>query len=236
MIYVVIPTYNEKDNIQALIKKISALNVLDLKILIVDDNSPDKTAQAVEEMMNDYPVEIIKRPEKMGLGSAYVAGFKYALDKGADLLVEMDADFSHHPYKIPELVRCVREGYDACLGSRRVVGGGIIGWNMRRKLMSRLAMDFSRILLNLKTKDVTGGFRCYHQKVFEKIDLDKIKSNGYAFQEEMVYLLEKNGFKIKEIPITFVDRQKGVSKLGLKEAVGFFLNVLKLKFAKKRKK
>jgi len=235
MIYVVIPTYNEKDNIKALIKKISALNIKDLKILIVDDNSPDKTAEAVEEMMNDYPVEIIKRPKKMGLGSAYVAGFKFALAKGADLLIEMDADFSHHPYKIPELIQSMQEGHDACLGSRRVRGGGIIGWNVRRKLMSKLAMDFSRVLLNLKTKDVTGGFRCYHCRVFEKIDLDKIKSNGYAFQEEMVYLLEKNGFKIKEIPITFVDRQKGISKLGPKEVVGFFLNILRLKFGKKGK-
>jgi dolichol-phosphate mannosyltransferase len=231
MIYVVIPTYNERKNVPALIKKICKLNIDDLKILIVDDNSPDSTADAVEELKMDC-VEIMRRPRKMGLGSAYVDGFKHALSQGADLIVEMDADFSHQPYKIPELITCVNSGNDVCLGSRRVKGGTIIGWNIIRKTMSALAMEFSRCLLNLKTKDVTSGFRCYHSRVFKKIILDDIKSNGYAFQEEMIYLLEKNNFKIKEIPITFVDRQRGNSKLGIKEIISFFINVCKLKFKK----
>ena len=229
MIYIVIPTYNERNNITALIKKIRHLHIDDLNILVVDDNSPDGTADAIEEMQVDC-VEVMKRPKKLGLGSAYVDGFKYALSKGADMIVEMDADFSHQPYKIPELISSVKSGNDMCLGSRRVKGGSIIGWNFIRKFMSNSAMEFSRWFLNLKTKDVTGGFRCFHKRVFEKINLDDIKSNGYAFQEEIVYLLEKNNFKIKEIPITFVDRQKGASKLGIKEIINFFINICRLKF------
>ena len=231
MVYVVIPTYNERKNIAALIKKICKLHIEGLKILVVDDNSPDGTAEAVKELKEDC-VEIIKRPGKMGLGSAYVTGFKYALSKGANMIVEMDADFSHQPYKIPELITCVNSGNDMCLGSRRVKGGTIIGWNFIRKAMSALAMEFSRWLLKLKTKDVTGGFRCFHSRVFKKINLDDVKSQGYAFQEEMVYLLERNNFKIKEIPITFVDRQRGNSKLGTKEIINFFINICKLRLRK----
>jgi dolichol-phosphate mannosyltransferase len=231
MVYVVIPTYNERKNITALIKKICKLHIEDLRILVVDDNSPDGTAEAVEELKKDC-VEIIKRPRKMGLGSAYVDGFKYALSKGANMIIEMDADFSHQPYKIPELITCVNSGNDMCLGSRRIKGGTVIGWNIVRKIMSGLAMEFSRFLLGLKTKDVTGGFRCFHSRVFQKINLDDIRSQGYAFQEEMIYLLERNNFKIKEIPITFVDRQRGHSKLGIKEIINFFVNICKLRFKK----
>ena len=231
MIYVVIPTYNERKNIVALIRKILDLNINNLKILIVDDNSPDGTADAIEEMKVEC-VEVMKRPGKMGLGSAYVDGFKYVLSKGADMIIEMDADFSHQPYKIPELISCVKGGNDMCLGSRKVKGGAIIGWNWIRKFMSNSAMEFSRWFLGLKTKDVTGGFRCFHKRVFNKIDLNRIKSNGYAFQEEMIYLLEKNNFKIKEIPITFVDRQRGSSKLGYKEIISFFINICRLKLRK----
>lgn len=232
MVYIVIPTYNEKENISPLIEKICEQDIEDLHILVVDDNSPDGTAEIVESLIDKYPIEIIKRPGKLGLGSAYVAGFKYALSHGADMVMEMDADFSHYPGKIPSLIQGVKDGADMCLGSRRVDGGGVIGWNLKRKFMSRTAQDFSRIFLGLKTKDVTGGFRCYHKRVFEKIDLDKIKSNGYSFQEEMVYLLEKNGFKIKEVPITFVDRQKGISKLGMSEVFYFIVNMMILKFKK----
>jgi len=231
MIYVVIPTYNERKNIIALAKKILDLNIPNLKILVIDDNSPDNTAEALEKA-NLEGVEVVKRPKKMGLGSAYIDGFKKVLAQGADMLIEMDADFSHQPHKIPELIACVNSGNDVCLGSRRVKGGATIGWNFIRKMMSALAMEFSRLLLNLKTKDVTGGFRCYHARVFNKINLDNIKSNGYAFQEEMVYLLEKNNFKIKEIPITFVDRQRGSSKLGFKEIINFFINICRLKLKK----
>ncbi|MDD3284187.1 MAG: polyprenol monophosphomannose synthase [Patescibacteria group bacterium] len=232
MVYIVIPTYKEKDNIGALIEKICEQDIEDLHILVVDDNSPDGTAEIVESLISKYPVEIIKRPEKLGLGSAYVAGFKYALSHNADMLMEMDADFSHFPNKIPNLIDGVKNGADMCLGSRRVKGGGVIGWSFKRKFMSRAAQDFSRLFLGLKTKDVTGGFRCYHKRVFDVIDLNNIKSNGYSFQEEMIYLLERNNFKIKEIPITFVDRQKGVSKLGFGEVFYFLVNMLRLKFKK----
>jgi len=231
MVYVVIPTYNERKNIPALIKKICKLHIEGLKILVVDDNSPDGTAEAVEEMGVEC-VEILRRPRKMGIGSAYIDGFKYALSKGANMIIEMDADFSHQPYKIPELITCVNSGNDVCLGSRRIKGGTIIGWNIMRKVMSGLAMEFSRWLLKLKTKDVTGGFRCYHRRIFDKINLDNVKSQGYAFQEEMIYLLERNNFKIKEIPITFVDRQRGNSKLGTKEIINFFITICKLRFKK----
>lgn len=232
MLYIIIPTYNEKENIEDLIHDICSQDLGNFKILIVDDNSPDGTAKVVESLLNKYPVEIIKRSGKLGLGTAYIEGFKYALSKGADMLIEMDADFSHNPNKISSLVNGVKNGVDMCLGSRRIKSGKTIGWGFHRKIMSRGAQDFSRLILRLKTKDVTSGFRCYHKRVFNLINLDKIKSNGYSFQEEMVYLLEKNNFKIKEVPIIFVDRQRGYSKLGFYEIYKFFINIFKLKFGR----
>lgn len=232
MIYVVIPTYNERENICDLVKKISSLDIENLNILVIDDNSPDGTYDALLEIKDDMPLEIIKRPGKMGLGSAYVMGFKYALSKGAEIIVEMDADFSHNPYKIPELIQCVRVGNDLCIGSRCVDGGCTIGWNTRRKIFSKSAQTFSRLILGLKTKDVTGGFRCYHRKIFDKVNLDKIRSRGYSFQEEILYYIEKAGFKVKEIPISFIDRERGKSKLHFREVTDLLKNVVRLKFKK----
>ena len=231
-IFIIIPTYNEKENIERLSKEIFSLHINDLKIVIVDDNSPDGTGKKMKELENLYPIAVIQRPKKMGLGSAYIKGFKYALENGADLIMEMDADFSHSPDEIFNFIKAIEEGYDVVVGSRRIKGGKIIGWNIFRKFSSWGAMTASRLILNLKTYDVTSGFRCYRRKVLENINLDDIKSNGYAFQEEMFFLCEKKGFKIKEIPIIFLDRQRGKSKLSGKEIIEFFITIFRLRFKK----
>lgn len=232
MIFIIIPTYNEGENIEKLIKKIFNLGIQNLNVAIVDDNSSDGTGKKADELAKNFPVKVIHRPQKSGLGSAYKEGFKYALENGADLIFEMDADFSHSPQEIPNFIKTIKEGHDVVIGSRRIKGGKIIGWNIFRKFSSWGAMTISRVILNLKIYDVTSGFRCYKRKVLESIDLDKINSNGYAFQEEMIYLCEKKGFKIKEIPIIFFDRKFGKSKLSKKEIVEFFINLSKLKRGK----
>lgn len=229
---IVIPTYNENENIHKLILKIFSLNIPNLEVIIVDDNSPDKTAETVEKMNLNYPVHLLKRSKKLGLGSAYIAGFKKALDLGADYIFEIDADFSHDPDDILRMLEQV-ENNDLIVGSRKIEGGKIIGWGWIRKIMSNGAMRFSRFMLNLKTKDVTAGFRCYKRNVLETIGLEKIKSNGYAFQEEMLYKTEQAGYTVKEIPVTFVDRQEGKSKLNKKDIVEFFITIFRLKFCKK---
>jgi dolichol-phosphate mannosyltransferase len=173
---------------------------------------------------------LIKRARKLGIGSAYIAGFKKALALGADLIMEMDADFSHDPKDIPRLIEQCKNGFHLTIGSRKIAGGQIIGWGFWRKFMSDGAMIASRVLLGLRTKDVTAGFRCYKKEVLKKIQLDNIKSNGYAFQEEMLYLTQKNGFQIKEVPVIFNDRTKGKSKLSKKDIVEFFITIFRLKF------
>lgn len=228
---IVIPTYNEKENIVNLINDIFILNIPDLSIIVVDDNSPDDTAQEVARIQTVYPqLYLIKRYRKLGIGSAYIAGFKKASSLNADLIMEMDADYSHQPQDIPRLIEACENGYHLAIGSRRVPGGKIIGWNWRRHFTSAGAMFFARLILGMKAKDVTAGFRCYRQEVLKKINLDDIKSNGYAFQEEMLYLTQKNNFPIKEVPVVFQDRQKGRSKLSKKDILEFFLTILRLKF------
>lgn len=232
--FVIIPTYNERENIVNLISEIFVQQIPDLNIIVVDDNSPDKTAEAVAQAQTVYPgkLYLINRYHKLGLGSAYIAGFKKALALGADLLIEMDADFSHDPKDLPRLIEGCADGFDLTIGSRKINGGSVIGWNLRRKLMSNGAMYFSRFLLGLKTKDVTAGFRCFKRHVLEKIGLDNIKSNGYAFQEELLYRTEKLGFTVKEVPVIFKDREVGQSKLGKKEIKEFFIIIFKLRFLK----
>lgn len=226
---VVIPTYNERDNIVNLIKDIFGQNIPDLKIIIVDDNSPDKTALAVEDVkVNNPNIYLIKRYNKLGLGSAYIAGFKKALALGADFIIEMDADFSHDPKDLSKLIQVCKDGFHLAIGSRKIKGGKIVGWNFKRKIMSHGAMTIARFFLRLKPKDVTSGFRCYRREVLEKIKLDNIKSNGYAFQEEMLYRTQKNKFQIKEIPVTFNDRKIGTSKLSNKDIIEFFVTIFKL--------
>lgn len=232
--FIVIPTYNESENIVKLINDIFILNIPDLSIIVVDDNSPDGTATLVETTKQVYPnLYLIKRLNKLGIGSAYIIGFKKALSLNADFIMEMDADFSHDPKDIPRLIETCANGFHLTIGSRKIAGGQIVGWNWKRKFMSNGAMLFARIFLGLRAKDVTAGFRCYRREVLEKINLDKIKSNGYAFQEEMLYLTQKNKFQIKEIPVTFNDRAKGQSKLSNKDIAEFFLTVLRLRFKRK---
>ncbi|EKD44065.1 MAG: hypothetical protein ACD_72C00006G0002 [uncultured bacterium] len=226
---VVIPTYNERDNIVNLINDIFLQPIENLSIIVVDDNSPDKTAELVSPLQTVYPnLYLIKRYNKLGLGSAYIAGFKKALALGADLIVEMDADFSHDPKDIPRLTEVCKDGFHLAIGSRKIKGGKIVGWNFKRKFMSHGAMVIARTFLRLRAKDVTSGFRCFKREVLEKINLDNVKSNGYAFQEEMLYRTQKNKFHIKEIPVIFSDRKLGTSKLANKDIVEFFITIFRL--------
>lgn len=229
--FIVLPTYNERENIVKIINEIFKQPVENLNIVVVDDNSPDKTAEAVAQAQTaSSNLYLVKRNSKLGLGSAYIAGFKKALSLNADFIMEMDADFSHDPADISRLVNSCIQGADLSIGSRKIEGGKIIGWNFKRKFMSNGAMFFARFILGLKTKDVTAGFRCFRRQVLEKININNIKSNGYAFQEELLYLTEKNNFKIKEVPVTFADRTTGQSKLSKKDIREFFFTIFRLRF------
>ncbi|MBT4277475.1 polyprenol monophosphomannose synthase [Candidatus Falkowbacteria bacterium] len=231
-IFICIPTYNEAENIENLIKEIFGLGIENLKVIVIDDNSPDKTGEIADKLAENYSIKVIHRKGKLGLGSAYIAGFKYALKNQADLIFEMDADFSHNPKDIPRFLEEIKNGNEVVLGSRKIEQGEIKDWNLWRHFCSNGAMLFSRILLRLKTKDVTTGFRCYKREALESLNLDNIKSNGYAFQEEMIYLCEKKDFKIKEIPITFIDRKYGKSKLAFKDIIEFFIKIVRLKISR----
>jgi dolichol-phosphate mannosyltransferase len=210
---VVTPTYNEAENIAKLIPAVLR-QAPNLHILIVDDGSPDGTAGIIKEIMasNDH-VHIIERQGKQGLGTAYVAGFKFAIENGFDLVFEMDADFSHNPNEIPTFVAKVREGYDLVIGSRYINGVRVLNWPMSRLLLSYSANVYTQIITGLPLQDATGGFKCYRIDVLKAIDLDNIRSNGYAFQIEISYKVWKKGFRIVEIPIVFKDRLEGTSKM-----------------------
>lgn len=218
---IVIPTYNERENITRLIPALFDLNIPNLTVIIVDDNSPDETALIAQNFQEKYPVHVIKRQRKLGLGTAYLAGFKKALALKADAVLEMDADFSHDPADVPRLLAGLTTA-DMTIGSRRTHGGKIIGWGLYRHLTSWIAMFVSRLLLNFKTKDVTAGFRAYRRQVLETVLQRPILSNGYAFQEEILYIVEKNGFLITEIPVIFTDRTVGKSKLSRADIWEFF--------------
>jgi dolichol-phosphate mannosyltransferase len=212
---VIIPTYNELENIKTLIPDIVG-RYRNLDLLIVDDNSPDGTGQYVEDLLKStHRVNLIKREKKMGLGTAYVAGFKYALQQDYEFIFEMDADYSHDPKEIRNFLKAI-ENYDLVVGSRYIVGVNVVNWPMRRLVLSYFANFYTRIVTGLPLKDATGGFKCFKRKVLESINLDKIKSNGYAFQIEMNFKAWKKGFKIGEIPIIFNDRTKGMSKMSKK--------------------
>ncbi|MEK7167882.1 MAG: polyprenol monophosphomannose synthase [Patescibacteria group bacterium] len=232
--FISIATYNEKENIEKLIREIFSQSVSGLSVVIVDDNSPDGTASIVESLKNEFPdLHLIKRSGKLGYGSAHVAGFKKAMESGAEIIISMDADFSHQPEKIAELIRAIDDGHDVAVGSRKIKGGSVVGWGLWRKFCSTGAMMTSQIILGIKTRDLTSGFRAYKKEVFSKIDLDAIKSDGYSFLEELIYQIEKNDFKIKEVPIAFYDRRLGYSKLSKKEIIKFFITILRIKFRKR---
>lgn len=211
-ILVVIPTYNEAENIPKLIPAVLR-QAPNLDVLVVDDNSPDGTGKIVKEIMATSPhVHLIEREGKQGLGTAYVRGFKYAIEHGYDLVFEMDADFSHNPNDIPVFLAKIKD-YDLVIGSRYVNGVRILNWPMSRLLLSYSANVYTRIITGLPVQDATGGFKCYRIEALKAIDLDKIRSNGYAFQIEMSYKVWKKGFRLVEIPIIFADRREGHSKM-----------------------
>jgi dolichol-phosphate mannosyltransferase len=213
---VVIPTYNEADNLPTLIGELLALGLPGLQVLIVDDNSPDGTGQIADDLTRQYPdrVHVLHRADKLGLGTAYITGFRYALERGADYVVQMDADFSHSPSYIPAFVQAM-ESYDVVVGSRYVSGGQLDErWGWWRYFLSWWANSiYARLILRLKVKDATAGFKCWRRTTLEGIGLDRVRSNGYVFQVEMAYLTEKLGFRFLELPIYFEDRRIGRSKM-----------------------
>jgi dolichol-phosphate mannosyltransferase len=226
---VVIPTYNERENIAELIQRI--LEMSRFRVLVVDDNSPDGTAGIVADMAAHEPrVGLLLRPEKRGLGSAYVAGFRRALAEGAAYICEMDADFSHDPAYLPQLLAAAETRYDLALGSRYVPGGGTTDWGIVRQMISRGGNLYARAILGLPVMDATGGFRCYRRRVLETINLDDIQSNGYAFQIELVYRTTRAGFRIGELPIIFPDRRVGRSKMSKRIVLEALINVWRLRF------
>ncbi len=231
---VIIPTYNEKENIEDIIRAVIALDD-EFEILVVDDNSPDGTADIVKSLQQEYEdiIHLLVRKEKSGLGTAYIAGFKYGLSEGYAYLFEMDADFSHKPADLVRLRKECRDGNaDVCVGSRYVKGGGVVNWPWDRLFLSKGASYYVRAITWMPVNDSTGGFKCYTKKVLESINLDKIEFVGYAFQIEMKYAAWSLGFKIKEIPIIFEDRVKGVSKMNLSIVSEAILGVLKMRFSK----
>ena len=230
---VIIPTYNEKENIEKIIR---AINKLDKQfhILVIDDGSPDGTAAIVKRLMQDEfagGLFIVERPGKLGLGTAYIQGFKWALEHDYEYIFEMDADFSHDPADLPRLYSaCHDEGYDLAIGSRYVSGVNVVNWPMGRVLMSYFASKYVRFVTGFKVHDTTAGFKCYRREVLETIELDKVRFKGYAFQIEMKFTAHKCGFRLKEVPVIFVNRELGTSKMSggiFSEAV---LGVMRLRW------
>ena len=212
---VIIPTYNEKENIERIIRAVFALDGL-YNIIVIEDGSPDGTGNIVRHLQDEFPERLfmIERSGKQGLGTAYITGFKWAIEKGYDYIFEMDADFSHNPEDLPKLYEaCSIDGADLAIGSRYCNGISVINWPIGRVIMSYYASVYVRKVLGMKVYDTTAGFKCYRRKVLETIDLDNVKMKGYGFQIEMKYSTFKLGFKIKEVPIIFVDRKEGISYL-----------------------
>ena len=227
---IIIPTYNESDNIEKLLDLINRTDPA-AHVLIVDDNSPDRTYEIVERLMQtSYPgrLFLLKRAGKLGLGTAYIAGFKWALARDYDYIFEMDADFSHDPKYLPAFLTAI-EKHDLVLGSRYVPGGGVKNWGLLRKIISRGGSLYARTILGLSLRDLTGGFKCFRRQVLESIDLDAVKSNGYSFQIEMTYRARCKGFRICETPIVFEDRTAGKSKMSRKIFLEAVLMVWKLR-------
>ncbi|HET9941053.1 MAG TPA: polyprenol monophosphomannose synthase [Candidatus Eisenbacteria bacterium] len=209
---IIVPTYNERENLEELLRRIFDQK-LPTEILVVDDNSPDGTGALADEMAaRDPRVHVMHRPGKMGLGSAYVAGFKWALARDYDAVFEMDADFSHNPDSLGDFLRELGHA-DLVLGSRYLHGVTVVNWPLSRLILSYSANLYSRIITGMPVKDLTGGFKCFRRQVLEAIDLDRVRSDGYAFQIEINFKAWRKGFRIQEIPILFVDRQAGVSKM-----------------------
>lgn len=228
---VVIPTYNEKENIELLLTAIFSLSVA-FDVLIVDDNSPDGTADIVRAAQAKSPdrIHLLERPGKQGLGTAYIAGFRYALERDYDYIFEMDADFSHNPEDLVRLYEaCANDGYDLAIGSRYVTGVNVVNWPIKRVLVSYYASYYVRLVTGMPVKDATAGFKCYHRDVLQAIDPDRVQFVGYAFQISMKFNAWKHGFRITEVPIIFTDRTRGVSKMSSKIFWEAFGGVIALK-------
>ena len=229
---VIIPTYNEKENIEAIVRKVFSLPI-DFHILVIDDGSPDGTAGIVKGLQAEFPeqLHLLERSGKQGLGTAYLTGFRWSLDNGYDYVFEMDADFSHNPDDLLRLYSaCAEHGADVAVGSRYCHGVSVVDWPMGRIIMSYYASAYVRGVLNMKVYDTTAGFVCYSRKVLETIDLDAIQMKGYGFQIEMKYTAHKLGFIIKEVPIIFTNRQLGTSKMSSGIFGEAFWGVIKLRF------
>jgi dolichol-phosphate mannosyltransferase len=220
--WLVLPTYNEAENIEQIVR--TSLPELasaeeDHHILIVDDGSPDGTGEIADRLAAELePVEVLHRTAKEGLGRAYLAGFERAMDSGAELLLEMDSDFSHNPKDLPRLIEAAQDA-DLVLGSRYVAGGGVTDWGLFRRLLSRGGSWYSRMVLRVAVRDLTGGFKCFHRRTLEKIDYRKTHADGYGFQIELTYRAIKAGLRVKEVPIVFRDRQAGTSKMTARIAI-----------------
>ena len=234
---VIIPTYNEKENIENIIRKVFSLDG-GFDILIIDDGSPDGTAAIVKRLQQEFPerLHMIERPGKLGLGTAYITGFKWSIDNGYDYTFEMDADFSHNPEDLPRLYQACKDGADLAIGSRYCDGISVINWPIGRIIMSYYASVYVRTVLGMKVYDCTAGFKCYSNKVLRTIDLDKVEMKGYGFQIEMKYTTYKLGFKITEVPIIFVNRKAGTSKMSGGIFGEAFWGVIKLRFRKLKPK
>ncbi len=228
---VIIPTYNEKGNILRIVRAVMDLAER-FEVLVVDDNSPDGTADLVRELISAFPerVHLLSRKGKLGLGTAYISGFRYALDREYTHIFEMDADFSHSPTDLPRLLEACEAGADMSVGSRYVSGGKLSNWPVSRRMISYFASLYVRMVLWIGVKDSTAGFVCYRREVLEAINLDKIEFIGYAFQIEMKYAAIRKGFKLEEVPITFVDRKVGQSKMSMGIFAEAFWGVVKMKF------
>ena len=232
---IIIPTYNEKENIEAIIRAVTSLEK-EFEVLVIDDGSPDGTADIVKRLMSDEfkgRVHLVERSGKLGLGTAYICGFKWALEHGYEYIFEMDADFSHNPLDLPKLyAACHDEGYDVSIGSRYITGVNVVNWPIGRVLMSYYASQYVRTVLGIRIHDTTAGFVCYRRKVLQTIDLDAIRFKGYAFQIEMKYSSLCLGFKVKEVPVIFVNRELGTSKMSGGIFSEALFGVVKLRMSK----
>ncbi|MDD3201743.1 MAG: polyprenol monophosphomannose synthase [Bacteroidales bacterium] len=231
---VLIPTYNEKENIEKIIRAVLSLEI-DFHILVIDDGSPDGTADIVKRLQKEFPESlfILERSGKQGLGTAYITGFKWAIEHEYDYVIEMDADFSHNPKDLPRLYKaCTENGVDLAIGSRYCNGISVINWPIGRVIMSYYASMYVRTILGMKVYDTTAGFKCYSVKLLKAIDFDRIKMKGYGFQIEMKYNAYKLGYKIEEVPIIFIDRTEGTSKMSSGIFGEAFWGVIKLRFRK----
>ena len=228
---VIIPTYNEKENIENIIRAVFSLP-LTFHVLVIEDGSPDGTAAIVNKLQTEFSTQLfmVERKGKLGLGTAYIAGFKWAIERKYDYIFEMDADFSHNPNDLPKLYNaCANQGADVAIGSRYVTGVNVVNWPMGRVLMSYLASKYVRFVLGVNISDTTAGFKCYRREVLETIELDKIRFKGYAFQIEMKYTAFECGFTIKEVPIIFINRELGTSKMNSGIFGEAFFGVVQLK-------